>query len=107
MSLSEAIKTKNLELLETTVEKAVKIYSADKPAEVKVSTEHGTLPFSSLWDDDVKWGVITAAYANILREISNIDKKLDAKTETAKIIATNAVMRNVSSKSTSAKGDLI
>jgi len=107
MSLSTAIKTKNLELLEKTVAKAVKIYDADKPAEVVVDTAFGSLPFSSLWDDDTKWAVITAAYATILQEVATIPAKADAKVETAKIIATNAVMRNVSSTTPASDDGLI
>jgi len=107
MSLSIAIKTKDLKVLEETVAKAVKIYAAEKPAEVNVDTIHGSLPFSSLWDEDTKWAVITAAYAEILQQVSSIKKGLDTRVETARIIAMNAVMRNVSSKTESGKDDLI
>ena len=107
MSLSEAIKKKDLNLLEKTVVKAVKIYDAEKPAEVVVDTAFGSLPFSSLWDDDTKWAVITAAYATILQEVAAIPKKADTKIETAKIIATNAVMRNVSSTTSASDDGLI
>lgn len=107
MSLSKAIATKDLGLLEETVAKAAKVYTAAKPAEVLVDTVYGSLPFSALFDEESKWAVIAGAYAAVVQAVSKIPKDLDVDVETAKIIATNAVLRNVSSTSTRAEGSLL
>ena len=107
MSLSTAIKNRDLQDLEDTVTKAVAAYKTAKPAAVSVDTVHGTLLFSALWDEDSPWAVIAGAYASILQDVSRIPAGLDKAVETAKIISSNAVMRNVSATAVSDKDDLL
>ena len=95
MSLKVAIQTRDESLLKDTVAKAVAIYNAKMPEEQNVNTVHGDVPFSMVFDEDTKWNVITAAYVQVVQEVSKVPATLDLDTETAKIIATNAVLRNV------------
>lgn len=105
MSLSKSIGTRDLELLVKTVASAVKIYNTAKPEETIVDTVHGGIPFSSIWDEDTKWSVIESAYASIIQAVGKIPKNSDVKIETAKIIATNAIMRNVTVEPTAASSE--
>ena len=104
MSLSSAIAKKDINELETTVKAAVEIYNTACPKEVSVDTAFGQLPFSAIWDEDTKWAVIGAAYADVVQQVSKISKDLDKNIETAKIISQNAVLRNVSSTGPSTEG---
>ena len=95
MSLKVSIQTRDEDLLKKTVAKAVKAYKAELPDEQNVCTVHGDVPFSMVFDEDTKWNVITAAYVQVVQAVSRVPANLDLDTETAKIIATNAVLRNV------------
>lgn len=103
MSLSTAISNRDFAELEKTVKEATKIYAAAKPESVSIDTVHGTLPLTAIFDEDTKWAVITAAYADIVQRVSKLPAGSDTKVETAKLIATNAVLRNISEPAT--KGD--
>jgi len=106
MSLSNAIKNKDMVELDKTVKEATKIYAAAKPESVSIDTVHGQLPLNAIFDEDTKWAVITAAYAEIIQAVSKIPATADAVVETAKLIATNAVLRNIN-EPTSTKGGLL
>lgn len=109
MSISEAIKNRDMAELKKTVDAATALYKAGKPAEVNIETVHGQVPVSVVFNEDDKWNVITSAYVTILNEVKSIPADLDVETETAKLIATNAILRNVvdPSAGTAAPGGLL
>ena len=109
MSISQAIKEQNLELLKTTVEKALKVYGAALPDEANsmVNTVHGDMPISMIFDDETKWAVITGEYVKVVNAVKALPKGVDEAVETAKIISNSAILRHVTSDAVSAKGSLL
>jgi len=101
MSIKVAIQNRDEKLLVEDVNKAVEIYASAVPAEVKVNTVFGEVPFSLLVDEDSKWNTITAAYVEVTQKVEALPKGVDRKVEIAKLIATNPVLRNVGSSSNS------
>ena len=106
-SLGECIATKDLKALQATVSEAVSIYGASQPKDAMVETVHGAIPFSAVWDEETKWEVIGGAYADVIQKASKIPEGVDRAIEEAKIIATNAVLRNVGEVSSTSAGGLI
>ena len=109
MSISQAIKEQNLELLKTTVEKALKVYGAALPDESNsmVNTVHGDMPISMIFDDETKWAVITGEYVKVVNAVKALPKGVDEAVETAKIISNSAILRHVTSDAVSVKGSLL
>ena len=109
MSISKAIQEKNFDLLKETVDQAVKIYNAAMPDEAAamVNTVHGDIPASMLFDDESKWVTVTAQYVIIANAVKALPKGVDEKIETAKIIASNAILRHITAGSTATKGSLL
>jgi len=100
MSLSQSIKDRDLNLLKKTVEKATKKYNAGKPEDELIDTVFGSIPTSAIFDEDTRWQVISSAYVQILNDVSKIPDNHDKELETAKLIATNAVLRNITESNT-------
>lgn len=79
--------------------KAVKdgeaVTDAGTPAEANVNSAFGDVPFSLVFDEATKWQTITAAYVAVTQEVARIPSGADVKTETARIIASNSVLRSV------------
>jgi len=110
-SLTEAIQTKDLEAVINVVQEAVEISKIDgieiTPKSPKVETAYGAMSVSIL-DEESKWEFIRAEYVNVLNAVENVD--IDSMTlklgeelaqkiliqETANIIASNAILRNIS-----------
>ena len=109
MSISQAIKEQNLELLKTTVEKALKVYGAALPDEANsmVNTVHGDMPISMIFDDETKWAVVTGEYVRIANAVKALPKGCDEAIETAKIIANSAMLRHATSDVTYTTGSLL
>ena len=109
MSISQAIKEQNLELLKTTVEKALKVYGAALPDEANsmVNTVHGDMPISMIFDDETKWAVITGEYVKVVNAVKALPKGCDEAIETAKIIANSAMLRHATSDVTYTTGSLL
>ena len=98
-SISQAIKTQNMEMLTAVVESQIAIYGAALPDEAKamVNTIHGDMPISMIFDDETKWAVITGEYVRIVNLVKVLPKCVDEKVETAKIIANSAMFRHATS----------
>ena len=98
-SISQAIKTQDMEMLTAVVDSQVKIYGAALPDEAAamVNTVHGDMPISMIFDDDTKWAVVTGEYIRIVNLVKVLPKCVDEKVETAKIIANSAILRHVTS----------
>lgn len=108
-SISQAIKTQDMEMLTEVVESQIAIYGAALPDEAKamVNTIHGDMPISMIFDDETKWAVITGEYVRIVNLVKVLPKCVDEKVETAKIIANSAILRHATSDVTSATGSLL
>lgn len=109
MSLKTAIQNKDMKELKETVAKAVSIYNAALPAESKsmVETVHGEVPASMLFDEDTKWNVITSQYVIITNAVNALPKDCDLKIETAKIVASNAILRHIVEETKASDDDLL
>ena len=109
MSLKLAIQNKDMKELKETVEKSVSIYGAAMPDESKsmVETVHGEVPVAMLFDEDSKWTVITGEYVRITNAVNALPKCCDLKVETAKIIASSAILRHVTAEATTSSDDLL
>ena len=107
-SISQAIKTQNMEMLTAVVESQIAIYGAALPDEAKamVNTIHGDMPISMIFDDETKWAVITGEYVRIVNLVKVLPKCVDEKVETAKIIANSAMLRHVTSSAQSSNSVL-
>ena len=79
MGLGSAIKNRDMEELETTVNAAVEIYKQELPDEAKsmVNTVHGDMPISMIFDEDTKWNVITGEYVAITNKVKALPKGCD------------------------------
>lgn len=97
MGLASAIKNRDIKDLEKTVNAAVEIYKQELPDEAKsmVNTIHGDMPISMIFDEDTKWNVITGEYVAITNKVKALPKGCDEQIETAKIIASSAILRHV------------
>lgn len=97
MGLASAIKNRDIKELETTVNAAVEIYKQELPDEARsmVNTVHGDMPISMIFDEDTKWNVITGEYVAITNKVKALPKGCDEQIETAKIIASSAILRHV------------
>ena len=99
MSISKAIINKDKHQLKAAVEEAVKIYKAEMPDVPKVETIHGPMDvtMAAAIDEDIYWGEVIRAYYQITTKCESIDKKDDRRVEIAKLVATNAILRNLTS----------
>lgn len=106
MGLASAIKNRDIKELETTVNSAVEIYKQELPDEAKsmVNTVHGDMPISMIFDEDTKWNVITGEYVAITNKVKALPKGCDEQIETAKIIASSAILRHAIGKTTTGSG---
>ena len=106
MGLASAIKNRDIKELETTVNAAVEIYKQELPDEAKsmVNTVHGDMPISMIFDEDTKWNVITGEYVAITNKVKALPKGCDEQIETAKIIASSAILRHVVKGKTTGSG---
>lgn len=97
MGLASAIKNRDMKDLKETVNAAVEIYKQELPDEEKsmVNTVHGDMPISMIFDEDTKWNVITCEYVAITNKVKALPKGCDEQIETAKIIASSAILRHV------------
>ena len=102
-SISQAIKTQDMEMLTEVVESQIAIYGAALPDEDKamINTIHGEMPISMIFDDETKWAVITGEYVRIVNAVKALPKCVDEKVETAKIIANSAILRHATSSAQS------
>ena len=98
-SISQAIKTQDMEMLTVVVESQIAIYGAALPDEAKamVNIIHGDMLILMIFDDETKWAVITGEYVRIVNLVKVLPKCVDEKVETAKIIANSAILRHVTS----------
>ncbi len=106
MGLASAIKNRDIKELETTVNAAVEIYKQELPDEARsmVNTVHGDMPISMIFDEDTKWNVITGEYVAITNKVKALPKGCDEQIETAKIIASSAILRHVVKGKTTSSG---
>ena len=106
MGLASAIKNRDIKELETTVNAAVEIYKQELPDEAKsmVNTIHGDMPISMIFDEDTKWNVITGEYVAITNKVKALPKGCDEQIETAKIIASSAILRHAVENKTTGSG---
>ena len=106
MGLGSAIKNRDMEDLKETVNAAVVVYNQELPDEAKsmVNTVHGDMPISMIFDEDTKWNVITGEYVAITNKVKALPKGCDEQIETAKIIASSAILRHVVEGKTTGPG---
>lgn len=106
MGLGSAIKNRDMEDLKETVNAAVEIYKQGLPDEERamVNTIHGDMPISMIFDEDTKWNVITGEYVAITNKVKALPKGCDEQIETAKIIASSAILRHVAEGKTTGSG---
>ena len=106
MGLGSAIKNRDMEDLKETVNAAVVVYNQELPDEAKsmVNTVHGDMPISMIFDEDTKWNVITGEYVAIINKVKALPKGCDEQIETAKIIASSAILRHVVESKTTGSG---
>ena len=106
MGLASAIKNRDVKELEKTVKAAVEKYKQELPDEAKsmVNTVHGDMPISMIFDEDTKWNVITGEYVAITNKVKALPKGCDEEIETAKIIASSAILRHVVEGKTTGSG---
>ena len=109
MGLASAIKNRDMEDLKETINAAVEIYKQELPDEAKsmVNTVHGDMPISMIFDEDTKWNVITSQYVIITNAVNALPKDCDLKIETAKIVASNAILRHIVEETKASDDDLL
>lgn len=117
VSLGLAVQTRDLDMISTVVENAVKIVTdaaiaatgvtvtggeasavvsvmvAPQPLVPSVETVHGMMPLTAIFDEDTIWAQIEAEYADLVQKISRLPEEGKAL-NIAKMIIDNAVLRN-------------
>ena len=117
VSLGLAVQTRDLDMISTVVENAVKIVTdaaiaatgvtvtggeasavvsvmvAPQPSVPSVSTVHGMMPLTAIFDEDTIWAQIESEYADLVQKISRLPEEGKAL-NIAKMIIDNAVLRN-------------
>ncbi len=109
MSISKAIKNKDLPLLIKTVNKAVKKYKAKQPAEPSVETVNGPMLLSMAAAIDKKsvWIFAIQAYTEIVNATASIPKSNDRVVEISKLIASNPTLRTLANTKSSSSDGLL
>lgn len=117
VSLGLAVQTRDLDMISSVVENAVKIVTdaaieatgvavttgeasavvsvmvAPQPSVPSVETVHGLMPLTAIFDEDTIWAQIEAEYADLVQKIAKLPE--EGKTlAIAKMIIGNAVLRN-------------
>lgn len=117
VSLGLAVQTRDLDMISTVVENAVKIVTdaaiaatgvtvtggeasavvsvmvAPQPLVPSVETVHGMMPLTAIFDEDTIWAQIEAEYADLVQKISRLPEEGKALA-ISKLIIDNAVLRN-------------
>lgn len=117
VSLGLAVQTRDLDMISTVVDNAVKIVTdaaiaatgvtvtggeasavvsvmvAPQPSVPSVSTVHGMMPLTAIFDEDTIWAQIESEYADLVQKISRLPEEGKAL-NIAKMIIDNAVLRN-------------
>ena len=117
VSLGLAVQTRDLDMISTVVENAVKIVTdaaiaatgvtvtggeasavvsvmvAPQPLVPSVETVHGMMPLTAIFDEDTIWAQIEAEYADLVQKISRLPEEGRALA-ISKLIIDNAVLRN-------------
>lgn len=117
VSLGLAVQTRDLDMISTVVENAVKIVTdaaiaatgvtvtggeasavvsvmvAPQPSVPSVSTVHGMMPLTAIFDEDTIWAQIESEYADLVQKISRLPEEGKALA-ISKLIIDNAVLRN-------------
>ena len=117
VSLGLAVQTRDLDMISTVVENAVKIVTdaaiaatgvtvtggeasavvsvmvAPQPLVPSVETVHGMMPLTAIFDEDTIWAQIESEYADLVQKISRLPEEGKAL-NIAKMIIDNAVLRN-------------
>lgn len=117
VSLGLAVQTRDLDMISSVVENAVKIVTdaaiaetgvavttgeasavvsamvAPQPSVPSVETVHGLMPLTAIFDEETIWAQIEAEYADLVQKIAKLPE--EGKTlAIAKMIIGNAVLRN-------------
>lgn len=120
VSLGKAVQTRDLDMISTVVENAVKIVTdaaisatgvtvaagnaeasavvavitAPQPAVPSVETVHGMMPLTAIFDEDTIWAQIESEYAELTQKIQKLPE--EGKTlAIANLIVNSALLRNV------------
>ena len=117
VSLGLAVQTRDLDMISTVVDNAVKIVTdaaiaatgvtvtggeasavvsvmvAPQPLVPSVETVHGMMPLTAIFDEDTIWAQIEAEYADLVQKISRLPEEGKALA-ISKLIIDNAVLRN-------------
>ena len=117
VSLGLAVQTRDLDMISTVVDNAVKIVTdaaiaatgvtvtggeasavvsvmvAPQPLVPSVETVHGMMPLTAIFDEDTIWAQIESEYADLVQKISRLPEEGKAL-NIAKMIIDNAVLRN-------------
>lgn len=132
VSLGLAVKNRDLDMITTVVENAVKIVTdaaikatgvtvaegnaeassvvaaikAPQPSVPNVHTVHGAMPLTAIFDEDTVWAQIESEYAELVQAISKLPEEGKAE-KIARLIVDNAVLRNCSTTGTATIDGLI
>lgn len=117
VSLGLAVQTRDLDMISTVVENAVKIVTdaaiaatgvtvtggeasavvsvmvAPQPSVPSVHTVHGMMPLTAIFDEDTIWAQIESEYADLVQKISRLPEE-DKALNIAKMIINNDVLRH-------------
>ena len=117
VSLGLAVQTRDLDMISTVVDNAVKIVTdaaiaatgvtvtggeasavvsvmvAPQPSVPSVETVHGMMPLTAIYDVDTIWAQIESEYADLVQKIQRLPEE-DKALNIAKMIIGNAVLRN-------------
>ena len=108
MTLSNAIKGKDLEGLKTAMANAMGIYKAGEPTDYTIDTVYGEISLASgLLDEATLWELAMGELVGILTKASSIPDNADKRVEVAKLITSNAVLRGMVSEIEPVEGDLL
>lgn len=132
VSLGKAVQTRDLAMISTVVENAVKIVTdaaiaatgvtvaagnaeasavvavitAPQPAVPSVETVHGMMPLTAIFDEDTIWAQIESEYADLVQKIAKLPE--DGKAlAIANLIIGNAVLRNAGTTASAVVDGLI
>lgn len=88
------------------VQAVVSVMAAPQPKVPNIETVHGAMPLTSIFDEDTIWAQVDAEYANLVQRIQHLPEEGKALA-VAKLIASNAVLRNLGTEPTATIDGLI
>jgi len=88
------------------VASVVAVIAAPQPKVPNIDTVHGSMPLTSIFDEETIWAQITTEYAYLVQKIAKLPEE-GKKLAVATLIAENAVLRNCTTEAQASVDGLI